>query len=657
MAEGIPILRDIVVLMLASIVIAIVFQRIGIPTIVGFLVTGVLIGPYGLRLVTEVDSVELLAQIGIVLLLFTIGMEFSLTKVMKIGRDTIFIGGLQIIITTGIIIAITHFTAVSLPMAALVGFIIALSSTAIILKILIDRGEIDSPHGRLALSIAIIQDLSVIPMVIIIQGFGGAEVVTLVSLAKTLLLATVSIILILAVSYIFAPRLIHQVVKLRNREVFILTILFICLGIAWFTSELGLSIALGAFIAGIAISESEYSYQIAADVLPFKDAFTSLFFISIGMLLELDYFVTNIYKILPLSAAIIIFKALIIVVIGQMLKYPLRLVIIVGIGLSNIGEFSFLLMKTGEAFGILTKDLYQTLLASSIFTMAATPFLFQRSQDIAMGIAHIFKIREFKSGEPLKRAALTDHVIIVGYGLNGQNLARVLKDTGLQYIIMDIDIDRIRRAKKEGYRAVFGDASHPEVLKKMAIENARMLVIAISDPVTTRRAVKIAKDINPSVYIIVRTRYTEEVGELYKLGANQVIPEEFETSVEIFSRVLQEYHIPSNIIQNQMDIIRSEGYAMFRTPSLAKERIMKLSSILAATITDTFFVEGESPIANKTIGELELRKKTGTSIIAVIRKDKAKANPQADFRIETGDTLVLLGSHAEMEMAVKMLKV
>lgn len=656
MVEGIPLLREIIVLLIASIVISIIFHRIGLPTIVGFFVTGVLIGPYGLRLVTDVSSIELLAQIGIVLLLFTIGMEFSITKVKKIGIDTILAGSLQIIITTGIIIAITHFARAPLPMAILLGFIVALSSTAIIMKILIDRGEIDSPHGRLALSIAIIQDLSIIPMMIIIQGLGGIEIVTAFSVAKTLLLAALSILLILAVSYIFAPRLIHQAARLRNREIFILTILFICLGIAWFTSKLGLSIALGAFIAGIVISESEYSYQVAAEILPFKDAFTSLFFISIGMLLEFNYFAANMHKVVTLSIAIIIFKALIIVFIGQMFKYPLRLIIIAGIGLSNIGEFSFLLMKTGEDFGLLDRELYQTLLSSSIITMAVTPFLFQRSQSIAMGVAHIFKIREFKTIESLRKTTLADHVIIVGYGLNGQNLVRVLKDTGIHYIIMDMDITRIRKAKKEGHKAVFGDASHPEILKKIGIENARMLVIAVSDSIATRRAVKIAKDINPSVYIIVRTRYIEEVSELYKLGANQVIPEEFETSVEIFSRVLQEYHIPSNIIQNQIDIVRSEGYAMLRGTSLAKERIMKLSSILAATVTDTFFVEDNSPIADKTIGEVELRKKIGTSIIAVIRKDKAKANPQADFKIEEGDTLVLLGSHAEMETAVKILK-
>ncbi|HBO84633.1 MAG: hypothetical protein A2073_01400 [Deltaproteobacteria bacterium GWC2_42_11] len=654
--ENIPLLREIVILLLASIVINIVFYRLGVPAIVGFLVTGVLIGPSGLGLVTDAQSIELLAQIGLVLLLFTIGLELSMSDVIKIGREALGMGGLQVLLTFGLTAAISYFGGATLPVAILIGFVIAQSSTAIILKVLMDRGEMNSPYGRSAMSIVMVQDLSVIPMVIILQGFGSVPVVTPLAIAKTLLIAFFSVMLVLGMSYILVPRLIHQVVKIRSREIFILTILFICLGIAWFTSKLGLSFALGAFIAGIVISESDYSHQIVAEILPFKDAFTSLFFISIGMLLEFNYFLTNIYKIIPLSIGIIIFKTLIIVSIGQMLKYPLRLAIIVGIGISSIGEFSFLLMKTGEGYGLLSRDLYQTLLAASILTMATVPFIFQKSQNIAMSLAHIFRIRDSKVSELSRRTHLLDHVIIVGYGLNGQNLARVLKETGIHYLIMDMDITRIRHAKKEGHRVIFGDASHPDVLKKVGIENARMIVVAVSDPVATRRAIKISRDINPSVHILVRTRYTEEVGELYKLGANQVIPEEFETSVEIFARVLKEYHIPTNIIQNQIDIVRQEGYAMFRSPSLAREKIMELSSILAASITDTFFVDENAFAANKTLAEMDLRKKTGMSVIAVIRKEKAKANPQADFRIEAGDILVLLGSHAELDGAIKMMK-
>ncbi|MBI5682866.1 MAG: cation:proton antiporter [Deltaproteobacteria bacterium] len=654
--EGIPLLRDIVILFAASIIVLVIFHRIGLPTIIGFLVTGILIGPYGLRLVTNVESVELLAQIGIVLLLFTIGMELSIASIKRVGREVIGVGSFQIIFTAALVVIIANLLNISLPVSILLGFVIAHSSTAIILKILDDRGEIDSPHGRLALSICIVQDLSVIPMVIILQGLGGTQDATLTYIVKTLLYAVLSIILVLLLSYILAPRLIHQVVKLRSREVFILTILFVCLGIAWFTSRLGLPIALGAFIAGIVISESEYSHQITAEILPFKDVFTSLFFISIGMLLELNYFISNIHKILPISVGIIVFKTFIIVAAGQILRYPLRMIIIVGLGLSNIGEFSFLLMKIGETYGLMSKDLYQTLLASSIVTMAVTPFLFQKSQEIALSIANIFRIRESKLSEPSRKTTLTDHVIIVGYGLNGQNLARVLKDGGIHYIVMDIDINRIRKAKKEGHRAIFGDASHPEVMKKVGIGNARMVVVAISDPVTTRRTVRISRDINSSVYIIVRTRYTEEVQELYKLGANQVIAEEFETSIEIFARVLREYHIPQNVIQNQIELVRQQGYAMLRTPSIARDRIMELSSILAATISDTFFVQEGSYAVNKTLSQMEFRKRTGVSIIAVIRRQRAKANPPPDFMIEAGDILVMLGSHAEMESAVNLLK-
>ena len=652
--EGIPLLRDIIILMGVSIPIIILFHRLGMPIIVGFLVTGVIIGPHGLKLITEAGTVEMLAQIGVVMLLFTIGLELSIAKLRNIGREAIICGGLQILLTTAVIIVIVKAFNQPFPQAILFGFIIAQSSTAIILKILSDRGEIDSSHGRLAMGIVIVQDIAVVPMVILLQHIGQVEGITVVLIAKSMLTAIIAVSAILGAAYFLVPHILSEVVKLRNREVFIITALFLCLSIAWLTSRVGLSLAIGAFIAGLVISESEYSHQIVADMLPFRDVFSSLFFISIGMLLRFDYFLTNLPYLLPAALAIIILKVLIIIGIGQLLRYPLRLTVIVAIGLSNIGEFSFVLMKIGEGYSLLTGDMYQTFIAASILTMITVPLLFEKSPKIALGLARLFKTKETAYAEPAPKG-LSNHVIVAGYGLNGQNTANVLKSTGIDYIILDMNVERVRKAKKEKHRALFGDISHPEILKKAGIKRARIIVFAVSDPVATRMALKAAKDINPQVYAIVRTRYTGEVDALYKLGANQVIAEEFETSVEIFARVLQEYQIPANIIQNQIDIIRYEGYAMLRGLSLPKERLMELSSIFAASVTSTFLVTEDSPAASKTLAELDLRKMTGTAIIAIVRGGKAATSLSADFRINTGDVLVLLGSHAELDKAVKLL--
>lgn len=651
--ENIPLLKDIVILMAVSVPISILMTRIGLPTVIGFLITGVIIGPSGFGLVTELNTVETLSQIGVVLLLFTIGLEFSVTRMLNIRRSVLYGGGLQVGLTVLIVLALGLVFDLSFSVSLLLGFIISLSSTAIVLKLLIDKGEVNSPHGNLSVGILIFQDLCVVLMVMVIQSIGGNGGASAFTVARGLAVSIFAFaVIVVAVAFII-PRIFNQVVKLRNREVFILTIVLVCLGTAWLTSLFGLSLALGAFIAGLAISESEYSNQIVAEVIPFRDTFSSLFFISIGMLLDLDYFIHHMPWIFMLVLAIMAVKSIALVGLGQIMKHPLRLSIVVGLNLAQIGEFSFILIKMGQDFSLLSQDYYQSLLAASIITMALTPIIYQKSSKLAFDVGHYLG----KGGltDETHKTSLSNHVIIIGYGLNGRNLARVLKETAIPHLIMDVNMDRVRKAKNEGHKAFFGDASHPEVLRKMGGDRAKLLVVAISDPISTRRIVKNARELSPAVSILVRTRYIREVEDLYRLGANQVIPEEFETSVEIFARVLKDYRIPGNIIQNQIDLIRQEGYAMLRNPSLSGERLAKLTTILEKTVMDTFFVDPASQISGKTLAELNLRKRTGATVIAVVRKNEAKTNPHANFQIESGDILVILGSHAELNSAFEVL--
>ncbi|MBI5560023.1 MAG: cation:proton antiporter [Deltaproteobacteria bacterium] len=650
--ETLPLLRDMIILFGVSLLISIALVRIGLPTIVGFLLTGVIIGPYGGGIVTEIKTVETLARIGIVLLLFTIGLEFSVKRMVEIGRKSAVGGALQIVLTVFSVWLFLSLAGHSPSAALLMGFIVSLSSSAIVLKLLTDRGEIQSFHGNLSVGILLFQDISVVLMVMVIQSIGGGAAVTGPSLAKGLIVALISIFLIVAAVVYLVPRLFHEVVKLRNREVFMLTIVFTCMGTAWITSFFGLSLALGAFIAGLAISESEYSHQIVAEVLPFRDTLSALFFISIGMLVELNYLLSHLPEILLFTAAVVFIKTMVLVSAGGLLGYPRRVSIMVGLNLAQVGEFSFILIKMGEGYGIFSHELYQTTLAVSILTMATTPFIFRWSSPVA----------SFAGGRGFKealaeKARLLNHVIIVGYGLNGRNLARVLKETGIEHLVMDMNAERTKTARKDGHPAYFADAGHPEVLKKMAVEDAKMIVVGITDPVGTRRIVKGARDLNPAITIIVRTRYLNEVEELYRLGASEVIPEEFETSVEIFARVLKDYRLPGNIIQNEIDLVRHEGYAMFRNPSLSGERLARLTSILETSVMDTYFVEKGSNVEGKTIEGLDIVKRTGGGVVmAVIRKGKAHTNPKGDFRIEAQDMLVLLGSHAELNSAMKILK-
>src|SRR3990170_537896 len=377
--ENIPLLRDIVVLMAVSVPLSMLLSRFGLPTVVGFLLTGVLIGPYGFRLVTDVHTVETLAQIGVVLLLFTIGLEFSISKLLNIRREGIMGGGLQVGLTVLFVLGLALLFGQSLSVALLLGFIISLSSTAIVLKLLSDRGEVSSPQGNFSVGVLIFQDLAVVLMVMVLQSIGLNGGATAFEIGKKLGVSFVAFGVIVAGVVWLMPRLFDQVVKLRNREVFILTIVLVCLGTAWFTSLFGLSLALGAFIAGLAISESEYSSQIVAEVIPFRDTFSSLFFISIGMLLDFKFFMYNLHWLLALVLAVMAVKAITVVGVGQALRYPLRLSVIVGLNLAQIGEFSFILIKMGRDYALLGDGLYQSLLAVSIMSMAATPFVYQRS--------------------------------------------------------------------------------------------------------------------------------------------------------------------------------------------------------------------------------------------------------------------------------------
>ena len=655
--EQIPLLRDLIILLAISVPVSIFFHYLKLPPIIGFLITGVIIGPYGGKLIREIESVDMLAQIGIVLLMFAIGLEFSIAKMMKSKKIWLLGGGLQVLFTSGLVFIPLSLLDCPLPNALLIGFIVTLSSTAIILKLYTDYGMTDSPQGNLSIGILLFQDMAVIPMILSVHLLSEKSSTSPYIIFKTLFTALLAVSIIFLLSYFIVPRFLRQVVRLNNREVFTLTIFLLCLGTAWLTSSFGLSLALGAFVAGLVISESEYSHQIITEILPFKNVFNSIFFVSIGMLFNLNFFLRNFLSIIGLSSIIIILKVSVLFFVALLLGSQLRIALMVGFGLFQIGEFSFILLNEGKVLNLFSFETYQSLLSATFFTMLLTPFFVKKAPAISLFLTSRLRISEklTPDEEDMKVRAFKKHVIIVGYGLNGENLARVLKETGILYLILDINANNIEAAKKEKHPVLYGDATQPGVLQRADIAQAHSMVIAISDPIATRIALKSAKELNPGLIVIVRTRYISEVEELYKLGANEVIPEEFETSIEIFSRVLKEHYIPSNVILNQVNIIRNRGYAMLRKPIDTVERLTDLSKILVATITYSFLVTDESPANGKSLRGLDLRKISGASVIAIIQNGKAITNPSADFKIASGDILVILGSHAELDSALKIL--
>ncbi len=651
----ISVLKEFLLILGFSIVVFFISNKLKLPVVGGFLTAGVLIGPSGLKLISDPHRIDLFAEIGIMLLLFTVGIEFSIEKMKEMKKSFWLSGFLQIFLTIFITACILLIVKFSFAKGIFYGFLISLSSTALVMRILSERKEINSPHGKVSIGILLFQDLSFVPMIILTPVLSGKISLSLHSLLTRFLLGIIAVILIIIVARKVMPYFLYLIVKTKVREAFLFSTLFVLIGMAFISNYFGFSLALGAFIAGLILSESEYSHQVYSDILPLKDLFNSLFFISIGLLLDLNFAWKEKFVIGAVFFAISLLKVIIIFFVVQLIVQNSRIAFLVSLSLFQIGEFSFLLSRLGNQYGIISSNVYQIFIASSICSFLATPFVIQLSPLIFERFLTFKKVKEhFFAHEEEKIPELKNHVIIAGYGLNGQNLARVLKSTGIKYIIIDIDAEVVKNAKKEE-PIIFGDVWSAEILKAAGIKNAKLLVVAISDPLITRNAVKLARAINPSIHIIVRTKYVNEIDELYKIGADQVIPEEFETSIEIFVRVLEEYHIPRNLIDAQIKIIRAERYGMLRGVSRTPYSFQKMTELLTAGTAETFFVSSDSPACGKSLKELDLRKETGATIIAVVRGEKSFTSPPPNFVIKEGDTIVIVASHADMDKAFRYL--
>jgi CPA2 family monovalent cation:H+ antiporter-2 len=656
MPHGLPLLDDLLILLFVSIPIVFVCHRLRLPVIIGFMLTGVLIGPNGLGLIKDAQAVDALAEIGVVLLLFTIGLEFSLRRMLEMKRLVMLGGGLQVLFTVLAVAGLLSLLGRPAGQATFFGFLFALSSTAIVLKTYMDRLEIDTPHGKGAVGILLFQDLCLVPMMLLVPVLSGREGSSITNIAIKLGTAAAVIAGIILAARIGMPFLLHYVVRLRSQEVFIIFVVLVSLGTAWLTSHFGLSMALGSFIAGIVLAESEYSHQIVSDVMPFRDVFNSIFFVSIGMLLSVGELAANLPTVLGWFGTLALGKTVLILVVARLLGNSLRVATMIGIGLAQVGEFSFILAKVGLGHGLLSEGDYQRFLAASILSMMATPFLIKAAPRIGYALQSRLSPKSPLEPKVTNSDAsgheLSGHVVVVGYGMNGRNLTKVLHRVGIPYVILELNAEVVRGARAQGVPIEYGDASRKEVLIHVGAQQAGVLVVAISDPVSTRRTVAIARELNIALRIIVRTRYMAEVDDLYKLGADQVIPEEFETSVEIFSRVLRDYGVSRNVIQREVEEIRAESYQMLRSASLPLAELDKIAEAFGSMSTDTIFIGANSPAIGMTLGDLDLRNQTGASVTAAIRDGEAQINLGPEFRIEEDDILVLLGSTDQIEQAV-----
>ena len=650
-------LKDIEILFGLGLITVILLRKFKLPSIIGFLVTGVVAGPYALGFIKNTHQVEQMAEYGVVLLLFTIGIEFSLKELMRIKHLVLLGGGLQLGCTILAVTLLGHLFNFSLPQSVFFGFLVALSSTAILMKLMMDAGEMDTPQGKTALGILIFQDLCIVPLMLftpLLAGGGNG-------------LQEVAIILVKAVAVIMAahygarfvvPWIFEQVVKSRSRELFIMMIIFIGMGTAWLTAQAGLSLALGAFIAGLAISESEYSHQALSDIMPFREAFMSLFFISVGMLLNPAVLIKYPLVIVSLVLGIVLIKTLITTGSAMALGLPMRIALIAGLSLAQIGEFSFVLSQAGLKHGLLSPDAYQIFLAASIATMSLTPLCMKIANPIAhytIGVLPhaLTRGREIFAGDK-KKVTLSDHLIIVGYGVNGKNLARVLKHLKISHVVIETNPFTVSKEKKKGEQIIFGDASKPEVLDHAHIEKARIMVVAISDAAASRRIAALARQLNPSIHVIVRTRYILEVEPLFKLGVNEVIPEEFETSIEILSRVLRRFLVPQDVIDSCIVDVRRDGYDMFRSASKRHSHAVGIAGFLSGAEIGNFRVHKGSPMEGASLREGLLRSRSGATILAIKRGEEVMPNPDPVWVLEDKDVVLLLGTPEQLVAAGRL---
>ncbi len=654
-----PLLQDIVILLGFSVVVVFILQRFRLPSILGFLITGLIIGPYGLSLIENQEQVEILSEIGVILLLFVIGMELTVNQLASIKRTVLYGGFMQVGLT--VLVAALVYLVMGFPWneAVFIGFLFSLSSTAIVLKILQDRNEISAPHGRVALGLLIFQDIIVVPMMLFTPILAGGAV----DLGREVLLLLLKSGLVILLTYIGAryivPRALYVIAKTGSKELFLLSTITLCFAVAFLTASAGLSLAFGAFLAGLIISESEYSFQATSTILPFRELFISFFFISIGMLLNLNFFLEHTGMIMVLVLVVFIVKGSIVALVAALLKYPLRTVLLSGLALFQIGEFSFILSRIGIESGILSNTMNQYFLSVSVITMLLTPFVIIFSERIASALLNSPLQKPWKAivGNPTaeERSGLKDlenHLLIIGYGINGRNLARAARYAKIPYVILELNAQIVKSERIKGEPIFYGDAVHEHILERVKVKKARVVVVAISDPQATKIIVSNIRHISPSVFLLVRTRYVKETETLLALGADEVIPEEFETSVEIFSRVLSNYLVPVDDLENLVDRIRADNYEMFQSKS-RMPRSLSSPKIPDFKITCVRVMADRGEVTGKTIDEIDVRKKFGVNVLAISRKDEMINTITPEQKILKNDLVFISGDQEHIDSFYK----
>lgn len=644
-----PLLFDVAIILAAAFPLLYLGRRFRVPEVLSYIVAGIIIGPHALAFIRDAHRVETIAELGVALILFFIGLHVPLGRLRALGRTAFLSGPVQMALTALAVALITYLLGGGLRLGLFYGILAALGSTAVVLPVLSARDEMGAPFARKFLGVSLFQDLAVIPLMLLVPAFaaGSAGAPSMMVVGRRVIVAVVGVVVLILVARVVVPRLFAAIARM-GRETFTAAAVVLIVATIAIADRLGISPALGAFAAGLVVGDTEFIHEIEGVLRPFRDFLSALFFTSIGMLLDPVFVITN-----PLLIAAIVLGVVVVKVAAAYPAFRLspalkRTSIRAAFAIAPIGEFSFLLAQAGKDVGLIHDIGEQTFVAVAVVTLAATPLL------VRVGSLLAERVHEAGDDGQPEGKGLERHIIIVGYGLNGQNVARVLASTGIRHIVLEEDPDRVFVAREAGSPAVVADAADPQALRVTGIDSAVAVIVAISDPDGTRRIVRFCRTLNPRVHIIVRTRYVSEVERLRVLGADEVIPEEFETSLEIVTRALRLLCVPQNIVANQLRLLRDEGYKMLRDPAVRATDGRRLSALFAAGTSQTYLILPDTWLEGKTIEELGFAEE-GVAVAALLREGRALSPLPLDEPLRAGDTMLLVGAHEDLTKAVARL--
>jgi CPA2 family monovalent cation:H+ antiporter-2 len=657
----VTLLINIVMALVVAFIGGILARRIGLPTIVGYMLAGIAIGPFTPGFVGNIETISQLAELGVIFLMFGVGLHFSINDLWKV-RSIALPGALgRMTLTTLLGLGLSQLWGWTVISGLVIGLAISIASTVVLLRGLMDNGLLNTPHGQAAIGWVVVEDLATVLILVLMptlanssNGFDWGQ------LGLTLLKAAGFIILVLFAGTRLIPWVLLRIAHTRSRELFILAILAIALGIALAAAELfGVSLALGAFVAGVVVSESPLSHQVGADIFPFREAFAVLFFVSIGMLVNPIYLLNNMGHVLALTVLIVAGKFILTLLLGFIFPWQAHTALVVGAGLSQIGEFSFILGQAGISLGLLNQDQYSLILAGALLSITINPVMFRLitpTEKWLQKIPAVWRLLDRHKPMPLPLdESMEGHVVIIGYGRVGRHIVDVLGEMSIPHLVIDADAERIDELDQRGIPSLYGDASNSEVLTHARLGHARALVVAGPDESASELVVVAARDISLELPIIARATTEDGIDRLAAFGAQDVIHPELEGGLEIMRHTLLALGFPLQEIIRYMDVVRRDHYDM--QVNTAEEHRLLHDLIHASGNIEVIWlplVPG-NPLVGQTLASANLRARTGASVVAIMRNRQLIANPKSMTVFEAEDRIGLIGDHEQIEAAEQLL--